>query len=250
MAGMDPINFNPGAPLGLRRAAPVESDNGPAPTPGPTEDRVTVSPAETEKSAGNIPNFGASQPAQGDKNGNANPAADKTGNPTAPGEANGNANGQANGLDPSGMPKASAQDEEMARHVCAKGCGCISTNGGSGTNPLKVLEERDQEVRAHEQEHLNEAGEHARGGPVFETYTASNGKTFVTGGKVEVDLGETGDAKKTADKMAKIRKAALAPATPSQQDRAVEAEAAGKESAARAQMQQDEIKKGRDPAPV
>ncbi len=246
MAGMDPINFNPGAPLGLRRQAPVEIDNGPAPGPGPGpgEDRVTVSPAETEKSAGNIPNFGATQP---DKNGNA--AGDK-GNPSAPGEANGNANGQANGLDPSGMPKASAQDEEMARHVCAKGCGCISTNGGSGTNPLKVLEERDQEVRAHEQEHLNEAGEHARGGPVFETYTASNGKTFVTGGKVEVDMGETGDAKKTADKMAKIRKAALAPATPSQQDRAVEAEAAGKESTARAQMQQDDIKKGRDPAPV
>ncbi len=249
MAGMDPIGFNPGAPLGLRRQASVEVDDGPGPRPhSPIEDRVTVSQAENERPTGNIPNFGA--PA--DKNGNAN-AGDKAANPAnpnAPGEANGNANGQANGLDPSGMPKASAQDEEMARHVCAKGCGCISTNGGSGTNPLKVLEERDNEVRAHEQEHLNAAGEHARGGPVFETYTASNGKTFVTGGKVEVDLGETGDAKKTADKMAKIRKAALAPATPSQQDRAVEAEAAGKESAARAQMQQDDIKKGRDPAPV
>ncbi len=243
MAGMDPIGFNPGAPLGLRRQAGVEVDDGPAPRPpSPIEDRVTVSQAETEKPTGSIPNFGA--PA--DKNGNANGANDKTGNPANPNEANGN----ANGLDPSGMPKASAQDEEMARHVCAKGCGCISTNGGSGTNPLKVLEERDQEVRAHEQEHLNEAGEHARGGPVFETYTASNGKTFVTGGKVEVDLGESGDPKKTADKMAKIRKAALAPATPSQQDRAVEAEAAGKESAARAQMQQDDIKKGREPAPV
>ncbi|MCE7874081.1 hypothetical protein DYH09_27425, partial [bacterium CPR1] len=151
---MDPIGFNPGAPLGLRRQASVEGDEGPGPRPhSPIEDRVTVSQAETEKPTGSIPNFGA--PAE--KNGQADGAGDKAAshsNPNAPGEANGNASGQANGLDPSGMPKASAQDEEMARHVCGKGCGCLSTSGGSGTNPLKVLEDRDQEVRAHEQEHL------------------------------------------------------------------------------------------------
>ncbi len=241
---MDSIRPQMGAPA----PAPIQGPPpaaGPAPreeaTPAPVQDRVTVGAPETEKgNKGGIPNFGAAYGAQeGNGNGTANPAGPQNGT---------NGNAAANAPDPSGMPKASSADEEIAKHVCASGCGCISTNGGQGTNALKVLEDRDQEVRLHEQEHLNEAGEHARGGPTFETYSASNGKTFVTGGKVNVDVSEVGgDARKTADKMAKIRKAALAPKSPSAQDRTVEAEAAGKEAAARSQMVQDDLKAGRQP---
>lgn len=241
---MDSIRPTMGAPAG---AAPIAAPPPPpaaAPAadegnrPGGAQDRVTVSAPETEKSKGGIPNFAASF-GDNNANGTANPAGPQNGT---------NGNAAANQPDPSGLPKASKNDEEIAKHVCASGCGCITNTPGQGTNALKVLEDRDQEVRQHEQEHLNEAGEHARGGPTFETYSASNGKTFVTGGKVNVDVSEVGgDPKKTADKMAKIRKAALAPRSPSQQDRAVEAEAAGKEATARAQMQQDDIKKGRQP---
>lgn len=238
---MDPIRPTMGAPAPpapIKPSAPAGGEEGVG-QPAAVQDRVTVSQPEAEKSKGGVPNFGAAYAENG--NGTAVPGGQG-------GPQNGNAANAPGQLDPTGMPKATQADEDMAKHVCGGGCGCISSTPGQGTNALKVLEDRDQEVRQHEQEHLNEAGEHARGGPTFETYSASNGKTFVTGGKVNVDVSEVGgDPKKTADKMAKIRKAALAPKTPSQQDRTVEAEAASKESVARAQMQQDDIKKGREP---
>lgn len=239
---MDSIR-NGGAPTlapNTATAPPPRADQGAGPEPAPAavQDRVSVSAPETEKEKGGIPNFGASFGAP-EQNGNGTAGA------TQGGPQNGNS---AGGLDPTGMPKASSADEEIAKHVCGQGCSCISSNPGQGQNALRVLEDRDQEVRTHEQEHLNQAGEHARGGPTFETYTASNGKTFVTGGKVNVDVSEVGgDPRKTADKMAKIRKAALAPRSPSQQDRTVEAEAATKEASARYEMQQDDLKKGRAP---
>lgn len=240
---MDSIRPNLGGPASaapVRTPAPVGGAEAPAPAPAPIEDRVTVSKPETEESKGSVPNFKASY---GEKNGNGTAGAEE-----GAGVGNGNVATKPGQLDKTGNPMATQADEDMARHVCGGGCGCITNTPGGGTNALKALEDRDQEVRQHEQEHLNEAGEHARGGPQFETYSASNGKTFVTGGKVNVDVSEIGgDPRKTADKMAKIRKAALAPKTPSSQDRTVEADAASKESVARAQMQQDDIKKGREP---
>lgn len=142
---------------------------------------------------------------------------------------------------PTGPPGAEAarqRDEEALAHICGRGCGCISGPSGNPADVLQVFENRDREVREHENQHLVNAGEHAIGGPVFETYTASNGKTFVTGGKVQVDLEESSDPLKTLEKMAKIRKAALAPASPSQQDRNVEAEASRKEAMALARLNQ------------
>ncbi len=130
------------------------------------------------------------------------------------------------------------RDEEALAHVCGAGCGCISGPSGKPSDVIGVFEKRDAEVREHENQHLVNAGEHAIGGPVFETYTASNGKTFITGGKVQVDLEESSDPLKTLEKMNKIKKAALAPASPSDQDRNVEAEASRKAAVALAQLQQ------------
>ncbi|MEW6279457.1 MAG: putative metalloprotease CJM1_0395 family protein [Candidatus Eremiobacterota bacterium] len=213
-AGLAPAAPTPGPVFG-----PPVGDDGEKP-PAPKGDRVSVSPDEKEPDKGSIPNFGAAFGAE---------------DPKAP-------KGPDGKVESASEKAGREKDEEMMRHVCGSGCGCISTGPGSGQDVSKVFESRDQEVRQHEQEHLSTAGEHAKGGPTFETYTASNGKTYVTGGKVEVDLGEAGDPRKTADKMAKIRKAALAPKSPSSQDRSVEAEAAGKEAEARRQMQADEIK--------
>jgi len=133
------------------------------------------------------------------------------------------------------------KDQDLVDHVCGKGCGCSSLKGGGDDDPLKTLEARDQEVRQHEQEHLTAAGEHARGGPEFETVTASNGRQYVVGGKVQVDVSETDDPQKTVAKMEKIQRAALAPTNPSAQDRKVAAEAADKEMKARGQVRQGEL---------
>jgi hypothetical protein len=87
------------------------------------------------------------------------------------------------------------------------------------------LKQRDQEVRRHEAAHAAAGGQFA-GAPTF-TYTQGpDGKRYATGGEVSIDLSPvSGDPEATARKADQIRAAALAPADPSGQDRAVAAAA-------------------------
>ncbi|MEW6280111.1 MAG: putative metalloprotease CJM1_0395 family protein [Candidatus Eremiobacterota bacterium] len=143
-----------------------------------------------------------------------------------------------------------ARDMEAAAGACGGGCGCI-TCSGLGEDPLVILGRRDDEVRTHENDHLTEAGEFALGGPVFQTYTASNGRTYALGGHVSVDVSEVaGDPQATVDKMRKLQRAALKPANPSGQDRTVAAECAAKEAAALRQLTEKAMRDGRTPIPL
>jgi hypothetical protein len=87
------------------------------------------------------------------------------------------------------------------------------------------LKKRDQEVRRHEAAHAAVGGQYA-GAPTF-TYTQGpDGKRYATGGEVSIDTSPIpGDPEATARKADQIRAAALAPADPSGQDRAVAAAA-------------------------
>lgn len=146
-------------------------------------------------------------------------------------------------------PVASARDAQVAAG-CGSGCGCIGCSG-LGEDPLVVLGKRDEEVRVHENDHLTEAGQWAQGGPEFELYTASNGRSYAIGGKVHVDVSEiAGDPAATVEKMKTIQRAALKPAAPSQQDRNVAAEAAGKEAKAMRELTEKALKDGRQPVPL
>ena len=131
-----------------------------------------------------------------------------------------------------------ATDQQLVDHLCAPGCGCgRGDDSVTVVDPLKILEDRDQEVRQHEQEHLREAGDLASGGPVFDTVMASNGHSYAVGGHVNVNVSEVkGDPKKTIERMQQIQRAALAPAQPSGQDRKVAADAAFKEQQANQQL--------------
>ncbi len=134
------------------------------------------------------------------------------------------------GKDPEAAEAEMRHDQQLVDHVCGGGCGCAVGSLG-GADPLEFLERRDAEVRTHEQEHYSQAGEFARGGPKFETITASNGKTYAVGGHVEICVSEVaGDPAKTLAKMQAIQRAALAPLMPSAQDRKVASEAAAKEA--------------------
>jgi hypothetical protein len=128
-------------------------------------------------------------------------------------------------------------DAALARQ-CPSGCECLSCSPVAGDDdPLKTLRARDAEVRAHEAEHLLAAGEFACSGPVFQTVTTRSGHTFVVGGHVDVDLSEiANDPTATMAKMQRIRRAALSPVCPSDQDRRVAAQAGMKESAAMAKL--------------
>lgn len=102
---------------------------------------------------------------------------------------------------------------------------------------VRKLRQRDQEVRRHEQAHKGAAGSYATGGPSFEYATGPDGKRYATGGEVNIDTAEvSGDPQATVAKMQQIQRAATAPANPSSQDRAVAAQAAATERAAKAEL--------------
>lgn len=103
-----------------------------------------------------------------------------------------------------------------------------------------VVEEfrtRDREVRTHEQAHVAAAGGHAQGGIRYAYQTGPDGRQYAVGGSVSLDVSPvSGDPEATAEKARTIRQAALAPAQPSAQDRAVAAQASAMETEARADM--------------
>ncbi len=104
---------------------------------------------------------------------------------------------------------------------------------------VKELEARDAEVRRHEQAHKAAGGQFARGAPTYEMTRGPDGRSYATGGEVKIDTGEVpNDPEATIRKMQQVRRAALAPESPSAQDRRVAAEASRKEQKARAELRE------------
>lgn len=112
---------------------------------------------------------------------------------------------------------------------------------------VRELKARDQEVRAHEAAHAAAGGQYA-GAPTY-TYTQGpDGRRYATGGEVSIDLSPGRTPEETARKADQIRAAALAPADPSGQDRAVAAAAAkmkieAQAEGARQQQEEQEAKR-------
>lgn len=99
---------------------------------------------------------------------------------------------------------------------------------------LQELKTRDREVRAHEMAHLAAAGPYARGGPSFDYERGADGRRYATGGHVNIDTSPVpGNPEATLRKAEAVRRAALAPAEPSPQDRRVAADAAAMVTEAR-----------------
>lgn len=99
---------------------------------------------------------------------------------------------------------------------------------------ITELKSRDTEVKAHEQAHIAAGGQYVRGVAHFEYQTGPDGKKYAIGGEVSIDASkESGDPQATISKMQTIIRAAMAPASPSGQDRAVAAKATRIEMEAR-----------------
>lgn len=115
---------------------------------------------------------------------------------------------------------------------------------------VRKLKQRDAEVRRHEAAHKGAAGPHAKGGPKFEFEAGPDGKQYAVGGEVSIDTSEVaGDPQATIRKMQQVRRAALAPANPSLQDRAVAATAARIEQQARTQASEKRSKDSSESQP-
>jgi len=108
---------------------------------------------------------------------------------------------------------------------------------------LRAIEEK---VKAHEQAHKSAGGQFT--GAVSYTYTTGpDGKRYITGGEVAIQIvkGKTPD--ETIRNMEIVRRAALAPADPSPQDRAVAAQASQIQQRARAEKAKQDNNKESGP---
>ncbi|GGY48178.1 hypothetical protein GCM10011297_21370 [Bacterioplanes sanyensis] len=101
---------------------------------------------------------------------------------------------------------------------------------------IQQLKQRDAEVRAHEQAHAAVGGNLA-GAASFSYQRGPDGVRYAVGGEVSIDVSKvSGDPQATLEKMERVRRAALAPAEPSAQDRQVAAQAAQLAAEARLEM--------------
>lgn len=104
---------------------------------------------------------------------------------------------------------------------------------------IRVLAARDREVRAHEQAHAAVGGAFA-GAPKYQFERGPDGVNYAVGGEVSIDISPAATPEATISKMQTVRRAALAPAEPSPQDRRVAQEAIAAEARARQEMAQEQ----------
>lgn len=100
------------------------------------------------------------------------------------------------------------------------------------------LKHRDREVRSHEMAHVSAGGQYVNGGPTYSFQTGPDGQRYAVGGEVSISTGKEATPQKSIAKARVIRQAALAPADPSAQDRAVAAAAAKLEQTARVELRE------------
>ncbi|MFA7555372.1 MAG: putative metalloprotease CJM1_0395 family protein [Spongiibacteraceae bacterium] len=111
---------------------------------------------------------------------------------------------------------------------------------------IRILAARDREVRAHEQAHAAVGGQHA-GATDYTFERGPDGVNYAIGGEVPINLpgGTKADPEAVLAAANQVRRAALAPADPSAQDRSVAAQASQIAAEARielvVQQQQEQI---------
>ncbi len=129
---------------------------------------------------------------------------------------------------------------KQSRHNGAKGDDALNLSTEAQAQ-VRELQQRDREVRSHEQAHVAAGGQHVRGGINY-TYTRGpDNKQYATGGSVSLDTSPiAGDPEATLEKARVVRSAALAPANPSAQDQSVAAAAASMEAQAQTEKSEEQ----------
>lgn len=98
---------------------------------------------------------------------------------------------------------------------------------------VQKLKQRDAEVKNHERAHIAAGGPYVSGGANFQYQRGPDGRNYAVGGEVRIDVAPENSPEGTIRKMQVVRRAALAPADPSPQDRSVAARATQVEARAR-----------------
>ncbi|MCG5500584.1 putative metalloprotease CJM1_0395 family protein [Ectothiorhodospira lacustris] len=98
---------------------------------------------------------------------------------------------------------------------------------------VRELQQRDRDVRAHEQAHVAAGGRYVTSGASYDYQTGPDGRRYAVGGEVSIDTSRPADPQEAIQKARVIFAAAMAPADPSPQDHRVAAQARVMESQAR-----------------
>lgn len=104
------------------------------------------------------------------------------------------------------------------------------------TAVLLELKKIDQQVRQHEAAHIAAGGSYVSKAASYSYKIGPDGNRYAVAGEVGIDVSPERDPRVTVQKMAVVQRAALAPADPSPQDRAVAAKAAMTAAQAQAQL--------------
>jgi hypothetical protein len=123
--------------------------------------------------------------------------------------------------------------------------------GGGQLSPeeqqeVEDLKKRDTEVRQHEQAHLMAGGQYVKGGASYTYKVGPDGNRYAIGGEVQLDATPIADdPQATISKMETIKRAALAPAEPSEQDYRVATQAEQLKMNARQELTEQQTEKMR-----
>lgn len=106
---------------------------------------------------------------------------------------------------------------------------------------VRKLSARDREVRAHEAAHKAAGGPYT-GAASFTFQNGPDGRRYAVGGEVPIDVSSVpGDPDATIRKLRTVRRAALAPAEPSAQDRSIASTAEAGVRAAQAEKRSEVV---------
>lgn len=137
------------------------------------------------------------------------------------GQGGGQGGGQTEGQAQGGQAAASAATSEEQAEIARK---------------VALMKANEQKVITHEAAHKAAGGTYA-GGTSYSKSVGPDGKMYITGGEVSIDVSEGRTPEETIRKAQTVRAAAMAPADPSGQDYAVAAQASRMEQEARAELQ-------------
>ncbi|MCA9549796.1 MAG: hypothetical protein KC933_07165 [Myxococcales bacterium] len=145
------------------------------------------------------------------------------------------------GADPTGSAQAARAPDNTHRVEATEGAARVDGLAMSAAElkTLEALKDRDREVRSHEAAHQAAAGGLA-GGARYTYESGPDGQRYAVEGEVSVDTSPESDPSRTIAKMERVAAAALAPAQPSSQDRAVASAAHREIAKARAEVREAE----------
>jgi hypothetical protein len=219
---------NSAAASDAERGKAASADRSFAERPGTPAETITSLNAQNRTAPVSAPPSSARLAA------NASPDAspDSKSQAARPGQDGANATGATNANDP-GTSK-SATGEPLTKEQEAQ---------------VRELKQRDAEVRAHEQAHAAVGGPYASA-PSYTFTKGPDGKKYAVGGEVQIDTSPERTPDATIRKMDIVIRAALAPAEPSSQDRAVARQAQSQRLEAQQQrMEQQEAERSERTTP-